>query len=236
MGPALGHVGRSLLIARAVRKLAQATRIIFTRPAVETGERHIRLEFESDELPSESRRDELFADALETAISEVRPELICLDLSAVRWLNFVRLPDVPMAYVTNFFLTSLVDTATDQASFLNDNRAVWNAVRDRRDMPDFADTKDLCEREAVLLSDPPGLLPPNIALSDRHRVVGPLCLAARRSTSARTDSRSTAVACLLRVHWSSRTRLQKDQYTSALARLRRMRLDHRRTDAPDRRP
>ena len=123
VGPALGHVGRGLVIARELVKSKCDVRVVFAHITPGHGDRLLRPEFSS--IPIQYRRlgDEGFADKLETTIRTVNPAFVCLDLSPVPWLYLVRFPEIPRAYVTNFFLTSLLTEETAQVRHLRENHA-----------------------------------------------------------------------------------------------------------------
>lgn len=162
------------MIARAVREAAPGVRVA-TAQIAPPGYDEVRpaAEFDGVHIRCQGRGDEGFADALERAMDRSDPDLICLDLSPVPWLYLVRFPPVPRAYVTNFFLTKLLAAETFQDLDLRENSADWNHRRRRRQLPELHDAKELYDANAVLLSDPPELVPREVRVEEPYRVVGP---------------------------------------------------------------
>ena len=173
VGPALGHVGRSLVIARAVLESTPGARIVFAHIVPGYGDRLLGPEFDCIRIHHRGRGDESFADGLEQAIRSVDPALICLDMSPVPWLYLVRFPEIPRASITNFFLTALVGEETFQDRQLSDNFMEWNDRRFRRDLPELRHAKTLYDADAVLLCDPVALVSSDISIMDPYHVVGP---------------------------------------------------------------
>ncbi|MBL29475.1 MAG: hypothetical protein CMM50_18245 [Rhodospirillaceae bacterium] len=173
VGPALGHVGRSVVIARALRGANPGLRIVFAYVTPGRGDRLLPSEFEAVPVPYRRRGDEGFADGLEQIIHDLRPDLIALDLTPLPWLCLARLGGIPRAYITNFFLTSLVDVETVQVRALRKNGADWNRRRRDRGLPELHDAKTLYDADVVLLCDPEALLPSGIDRPHTHHTVGP---------------------------------------------------------------
>ena len=80
VGPALGHAGRSLVIGNALAATAQL-QVYFTCVSPGWGEKIILEKFHFYKLPFNQYGNTLFADALESVISQLKPDLICLDIT-----------------------------------------------------------------------------------------------------------------------------------------------------------
>ena len=92
-------------------------------------------EFECVPMSFGERGDETFADQIEATIRSVAPDLICLDLSSAPWLCLVRFPEIPKAYITNYFLTTLTPENTSQTIYLRKNFGHLTQRRIDRGLP-----------------------------------------------------------------------------------------------------
>ena len=173
VGPALGHVGRSLVIARAVLESTPNVRVVFAHIVPGHGDRLLRPEFYSIRIRYRTKGDQRFSDRLELTMRTVDPALTYLYLSPVPWLYLVRFPEIPRAYITNFFLTSLVPTETFQVRHLNNNFKEWNHRRLGRDLPELRDAKTLYDSDAVLLCDPVELVSSAVTMANPYHLFGP---------------------------------------------------------------
>lgn len=173
VGPALGHVGRSLTIARALRSSGRELNIVFAAVSPGNGHRLLAPEFECLPLQYSEPGDETFADNLESTVTSLAPDMICLDLSPSPWLYLVRLPEIRRAYVTNVFLTSLVPTETTQVLHLRKRHGKWNRRRRRRGLPELDDVKTLYDADEILLCDPIAIVPRGVTIADPYSVIGP---------------------------------------------------------------
>lgn len=173
VGPALGHIGRSLVIARALREASPAVRIVIAHISPGYGDQLLSPEFDCIPIPHDGPGSEVFADSFEQIITMVDPSLLCLDLSPTPWLYLVRFPEVPKVYITNFFLTSLTCADSEQTRDLRNNDADWNRRRISRHLPELWDAKRLYDADAVLLCDPVELLPSDVKITTPYHVPGP---------------------------------------------------------------
>ena len=172
VGPALGHVGRSLVIARALRKINSMVRIVFIHITPGAGSQLLPQEFECVSLGYVDRGDEKFAADLGVAIAKLNPALTCFDLTPLPWLQFFDNPNMPCAYITNFFLTSLRDFNTVQTQYLNERRQDVNQRRERLGLKPIYDAKSLYHRQITLLCDPVQLVPDLDLASGHFTAVG----------------------------------------------------------------
>jgi UDP:flavonoid glycosyltransferase YjiC (YdhE family) len=173
VGYALGHVGRALIIARALRASKPDIRIVFAHISPGHGDLLLRPEFESISISSQDGGGECFADALEQVLQTVDPTLICLDLSPVPWLYLVRFPETPKAYVTNYFLSPIFAAETGQVRHFKINSTKVNHGRRQRGLPELHDAKALYHADAVLFCDPARLFAGDLVLAEPYHFVGP---------------------------------------------------------------
>jgi len=171
VGPALGHVGRSLMIARAL-STCSTIHISFACVQPGYGSRLLYGEYPFIELPYEERGDTDFANRFEAELAKLAPDLICLDLTPT-WLRFVRFPSIPIVYLTNFFLTKLGSGVTVQDQMFLKRAEKWNAERVGRGMEPLIESRSLYERDAVLLCDPSSMMPYQTNLPGHYHIVGP---------------------------------------------------------------
>ena len=172
VGPALGHVGRSQVIAAALCART-SLQICFAGVTPGYGEQVIQDKFPFYKLPFGDRGDLMFAQALESLLAQLAPDLICLDLTPIPWLNLVRFPDIRQVYITNFFLTHLCDYPTVQMSLFDRTGDQINRARIDRGLGTIFNVKDLYDRNAVLLCDPPELVRAQNAVPTHYHTVGP---------------------------------------------------------------
>lgn len=172
VGPVLGHAGRSLVIGNALAATAQL-QVYFACVSPGYGEKIIPEKFHFYKLPFNQYGDTLFADALESVISQLKPDLICLDITPLPWLYHVRFPEIPQAYITNFFLTQLGPMETFQDIWFSNNCSIWNDIRVARGLEPLANARELYERDAVLLCDPPFLAHSKSPTPPHYHIVGP---------------------------------------------------------------
>ena len=82
VGPALGHLGRSLVIGKALAATGPF-QIYFACVSPGWGEQIISEEFPFYKLSSKQPGDTLSADALESVISQLKPDLISTSSAAI---------------------------------------------------------------------------------------------------------------------------------------------------------
>ncbi len=173
VGPALGHVGRSLIIARSLAKI-RPLEIYFACISPGFGPKTIGLEFPVSELTYEEKGDLEFAKSLEQVVAHVKADVLCLDLTPLPWLHQVSFPNVPQIYITNYFLTKLGREPTVQDYLYSTHRETYNDNRLLRGLSPLENSRELYGRDVVLLADPPALLSriPD-KLPTNYKVVGP---------------------------------------------------------------
>jgi UDP:flavonoid glycosyltransferase YjiC (YdhE family) len=172
VGPALGHVGRSLVIARALAKQSDV-KIHFACVSPGYGEKIIGSEFQLSSIAYKRKGGRTFAANLEQLMTLESPDLICLDLTPVPWLYQVVFPPVPQVYITNFFLTRLGEETTVQDLWFEKNSKICNLQRMSRGLEPIKDVRDLYERDVVLLADPFSLMNRLGEIPTNYLPVGP---------------------------------------------------------------
>lgn len=205
------------MIARAIRAADPSVRVVFAGVSPGHGGELVAPEFEWIPLTYRRHRDEDFADRFEQVIRTVAPSLVCLDLSPVPWLYLVRFPEIPRAYVTNFFLTDLMDFETHQVRHLAANRDALSRRRSRRGLAPLDDAKSLYRADAVLLCDPPALARRCATVTEPYHLTGPCVWQPAASDGQRAP---TGRYLFVTLGSTGRSRLPKRQ----IERLRR-RLD-----------
>lgn len=161
VGAAIGHMGRSLMIARALEARA-AVKIHF---ACLSGSAHFeRLLLESDYsvtvLPVFDMADKgvSSADRLEQLITELQPELIYCDLNPLPALLLVRFPDIPRVFLANIYETRLGSDVTVQDLMWAQYGDEWNQLREARGLVPVENPRSFFDTDRVLLPDPPAII------------------------------------------------------------------------------
>lgn len=175
VGHALGHVGRALNVAKALRASRESCDITFigNNPG-RCFERYVSPEgfaavpISSTTEPSPYAYASLLADVL----SNVRPDVLVYDLSPFPWLLLNGGFPGPQAYLTNYFLTRIGGAPTAQDMAFSANESQINAARKRIGLPVLAGIRELYEKDRVILADPPQLLPDALALPENYTVAG----------------------------------------------------------------
>jgi UDP:flavonoid glycosyltransferase YjiC (YdhE family) len=174
VGPALGHVGRALNVAKALREL-QPCEIVFvgTNPGKylekyvsPNGFKIVPLGGNDQPTPYE------YANRLESALSALNPAAIVFDLSPYPWLLLAHIPPVPQVYLTNYFVTRMGSQTTSQDQVFAANKSDINVARKRADLPILGSVRDLYEKDRVILADPRELLPHADALPENYTLAG----------------------------------------------------------------
>jgi len=174
IGPALGHVSRSLIIARELAKLAH-NKISFLMVTPGYGEKLLLSEFPFEKIVYKERGDVLFADGIEMAVKKINPDMICIDMTPMPWLKFVRFPKIPIVYITNYFLTNICEYLTCQQILFEHQKCQLNSIRKLRGLSEIKNIKDLYELGHVILCDPLEIVNITNKLPDNYHIVGP-CL------------------------------------------------------------
>jgi len=177
VGAALGHMGRSLMIARAMEALT-SVKIHF---ACLSGGAHFEtLLLEPDypvtSLPAFSTADNgaSSADSLEQLIAELQPELIYCDINPLPQLLLVRFPRIPRVFLVNAYETRLGSDVTVQDLMWSQYGDEWNRLREARGLQPVDNPRSFFDADRVLLPDPPAIIGrPAESLPPGYIPVGP---------------------------------------------------------------
>ncbi|MFK8013273.1 MAG: glycosyltransferase [Marinicellaceae bacterium] len=172
VGPALGHVSRCLTIARELNKIS-IHKITFICVTPGYGEKLIKSEYPIINIKYKERGDCIFADGVEKVISELKPDLVCVDLTPMKWLTLVRFHQTKTLYITNYFLTNVCQYQTIQQIRFNDQKNEINLIRKSRGLAKLTNIKDLYDLDSVLLCDPIQFVNDKQKLNQKYHVVGP---------------------------------------------------------------
>lgn len=178
VGGYLGHWGRCILVADALRKRAAADiHFVGTDPfgglARLAKSYAIRVTILGG---GQSTSPELNANQLEALFDQEKPDLLVFDGDIFRNLLYVRFPAIPQVTITNYFLTSLGrHDETAQSINFGKFSAEWNENRARRGLPPLQNHYELQDTDLVILADPGRLVPSTESLPPNYRVYGPLC-------------------------------------------------------------
>jgi UDP:flavonoid glycosyltransferase YjiC (YdhE family) len=175
VGHALGHVGRALNVAKALRASRQSCDITFVgnNPGGHF-ERYVSPEgFAAIPLGSATEPSpHTYASLLAGVLSNVNPDVLVYDLSPFPWLLVTGAFPVPQAYLTNYFLTRMGGDPTAQDMTFAANKSRINAARERSGLPALTSVRELYEKDRVILADPPPLLPDSAALPANYALAG----------------------------------------------------------------
>ncbi|MHA6264427.1 glycosyltransferase [Arenibacterium sp. CAU 1754] len=172
VGPALGHVARSLSIARAVSGVSAQADIHFVSPTSRNAQKHVQPVFPLHQIEYDTPGGARFKQNLETTLRDLDPDIICLDMSPLPWLYQLRLDHPNIVYFTNFFLTAAADNFTDQERLFAEHSPSWNAERHASGLPDLVSAKEFYDIGHTVLCDPAGLIPPDMKLPKRYHIAG----------------------------------------------------------------
>lgn len=174
---ALGHMGRSLLVARALAARA-SVKIHFA--CLSGGPHFERLLLEPDYsvtlLPVYDPADKgaSSADRLEHLIAELQPKLIYCDLNPLPALLLVRFPDIPRVFLVNVYETRLGSNVTVQDQMWAQYGDEWNRLREARGLQPVENPRSFFDVDRVLLPDPPAIIGiPAESLPTGYIPVGP---------------------------------------------------------------
>ena len=175
VGHALGHVGRALNVAKALRASRQSCDITFVgnNPGGHL-ERYVSPEgFAAVPIGSATEPSpHTYASLLADILSNVNPDVVVYDLSPFPWLLLTSAFAVPQVYLTNYFLTRMGDESTAQDVTFGANKSLINAARQRLGLPLLTSVRELYEKDRVILADPPQLLPDATALPANYTLAG----------------------------------------------------------------
>jgi len=175
VGHALGHVGRALNVANALRASRQFCDITFVgnNPGRHFEQYVCPEGFAAVPIGSATEPSPLsYANLLAEVLSNVKPDVVVYDLSPFPWLLLTGTFPVPQAYLTNYFLTRLGDELTAQDATFTANRSRINAARQSLGLPSLASVRELYEKDRVILADPPQLLSDAAALPASYTLAG----------------------------------------------------------------
>jgi UDP:flavonoid glycosyltransferase YjiC (YdhE family) len=171
VGPALGHVVRSLVIANALISMGPYE-ISFTGVRRGHGQKILSGLYPFYELPETDRDCIKFADALEILFSNTSPDLICLDLTPNPWLLQVRFPDILQVYLSNFFLTQICSYKTHQEMSFKHSEQRVNEIRNSRGLEPILNIKQMYNKDKVILCDPTDLITSQESIPSNFHIVG----------------------------------------------------------------
>ncbi|MFQ5644910.1 MAG: glycosyltransferase [Thiogranum sp.] len=160
VGAALGHIGRSLMIARALEARA-SVKIHF---ACLSGGSHLELLLEPGysvtALPVFNPADSGIssADRLEQLVKELQPGLIYCDLNPLPQLLLVRFPGIPRVFLVNAYETRLGSDVTVQDLMWSRYGDEWNRLREARGLQPVENPRSFFDADRVLLPDPPAII------------------------------------------------------------------------------
>lgn len=177
VGMALGHMGRSLMIARAL-EARTSVRIHF---ACLSGQPHYeRLLLEPDypvtplPVPNTTDIGVTTADRLEQLMAELQPVLIYCDLNPLPPLLLVRFPGVPRVFLVDAYETRLGSDVTVQDQMWVQFGDEWNRLRETRGLRAVENPRSFFDADRVLLPDPPAVIGvPDASLPPGYIPVGP---------------------------------------------------------------
>jgi UDP:flavonoid glycosyltransferase YjiC (YdhE family) len=177
VGAALGHMGRSLMIARCLESHA-SVKIHFACLSGGSHFEHLLLEpdYPVTALPVFSLADKgaSSADRLEQLISELQPKLIYCDLNPLPQLLLVRFPEVPRIFLVNAYETRLGSDVTVQDLMWAQYGDEWNRLREARELQPVENPRSFFDADRVLLPDPPAIIGmPAESLPPGYIPVGP---------------------------------------------------------------
>lgn len=162
VGHALGHVGRALNVANALRASRQSCDITFVgnNPGGHFEQYVSPAGFAAVAIGSVTEPSpHTYASALADVLSDIKPDVVVYDLSPFPWLLLTSTFPVPQVYLTNYFLTRLGDESTAQDATFAANKTRINAARQSLGLPLLTSVRELYEKDRVILADPPQLLP-----------------------------------------------------------------------------
>jgi UDP:flavonoid glycosyltransferase YjiC (YdhE family) len=173
IGPALGHVSRSLVVARRLRSDFGVDSQFCGSDLHGHHAALLDKEFQHHDL--RCQRDEMiqFAERVENLIVNSRPDLVCFDCSPLPWLAALGALPAPAVFLTNWFVTSLNPEPTLQDQWWAERLPHLQQLRREQHLVPAGSARDLYElgMKRILLADPQVLLP-GTELPDRFRVVG----------------------------------------------------------------
>jgi UDP:flavonoid glycosyltransferase YjiC (YdhE family) len=175
VGHALGHVGRALNVANALRSSRESCDITFlgNNPGRHF-EQYVAPEgFAAVPIGSATEPSpHAYASVLADVLSRLSPDVVVYDLSPFPWLLLTGEFRAPQVYLTNYFLTRMGGDLTAQDMTFAANKSQINAVRQSLGLSSLTSIRELYEKDRVILADPPQLLPDAAALPANYTLAG----------------------------------------------------------------
>ncbi|WP_376695244.1 hypothetical protein [Wenzhouxiangella sp. EGI_FJ10305] len=156
IGPALGHVSRSCLIAEALKANWHVEVTFVGNDKFGYIKELLPPDFKFIEV--EHQDSDGFSAAVEKVIRKLGPSVICLDCSPIPWLETLSTFDIPTVYLTNYFLTRLGDAETYQDQVFRNRSDEINERRESKGLPMLDSARDLYDRDKIILLDPMELI------------------------------------------------------------------------------
>ena len=169
---ALGHIGRCLVIAN---KISKNSKIYFSGPSNGLAEKIISNKYPFIKIEYQKPGDLCFANNLLNIIQNLKPDVICLDITPLPWLKYVNITGIPQIFITNFFLTQLGTRKTLQDIYFEQHINDINLFREKEKLTLWNNAREMYEGEKVILCDPPFLLSQEIKIPSHYHMVGPCC-------------------------------------------------------------
>jgi UDP:flavonoid glycosyltransferase YjiC (YdhE family) len=161
VGMALGHMGRSLMIARALEARAPV-KIHFACLSGHPHYERLLLEHTYPVTPlpllNPANNGAAGADRLEQLIAELQPRLVYCDLNPLPPLLLVRFPEIPRVFLVDAYETRLGSDVTVQDHMWAQYGVEWNRLREARGLQPIEDPRSLFDADRVLLPDPPAII------------------------------------------------------------------------------
>lgn len=171
VGPALGHISRCFSIATILKEKYATDSVFVCSDRKGFLNKIVAPHFKT--LCLETQRTEYlqFALEIENLISNLRPCVVCYDLTPIPWLVAHSFPKLPTVYITNFFLTDISNTTTVQIKKWEQQKDKINKQRKEKSLATLAHIKDSYNQTLTILCDPPELLG-KLPIPKRCSVVG----------------------------------------------------------------
>lgn len=159
-GPALGHVGRLLVLAGALREAGHAAHFVmaggrqgrFVHIVREAGFPVDLIELAGAKTGAPPFFDQ-YADALPELLDAAVADAVVYDMNIVRWLATASLGARPGFFVTNVYNTGLSDMPTSVDVNFAEEQDIINTAREARGLAPLASAFDLIAGHRVLLAD-----------------------------------------------------------------------------------
>lgn len=159
-GPALGHIGRTLMLAFALRRRGHEAVFItpgpprgqFTAIPQTAGFQVHETVIAPPDIAGKGLRLQ-HCDQIEALLDEIRPDALVYDMNIAQWLSVLRLPDLPAFFLTNVHNTALETRKTTIRAAFGRDAGKINALRERRGLAPISEIYDLASGHTKLLAD-----------------------------------------------------------------------------------